>query len=55
MFFLLGLPRMAVNFLIWFLIWMFTRPGGWLFGCVAIVLLVKVLPPELWQMTHSAP
>ena len=39
-----GLPRMAVNFVVWFLIWMFTRPGGWLFGCIAIVLAVKAVP-----------
>ena len=48
MVFLLGLPRMAVNFVFLFLVWMFTRPGGWLFACIAAVLIVKVLPAELW-------
>ncbi len=52
MFFLMGLPRMALNFMIWFLIWMFTRPGGWLFACIAVVLLVKIFPPELWGMVN---
>ena len=48
MVFLLSLPRMAVNFVFVFLIWMFTRPGGWFFACIAVVLLVKALPAEIW-------
>lgn len=44
--FLLTLPRMALRFVMWFLLWLFTRPGGWLFACIAAVLLVKSIPPE---------
>lgn len=44
--FLLTLPRMALRIGVWFLIWLFTRPGGWLFACIAAVLIVKIIPPE---------
>ncbi len=53
--FLLGLPRMALGLVFWFLIWIFTRPGGWLFGCIAVVLAVKMVPPQFWEYFQSPP
>ena len=47
------LPRVGLQFLVMFLVWMFTRPGGWFFACVAIVLGIKVMPPELLALLQK--